>query len=181
MPGVEDTWYVPWKEGGNGGTVSQVTVLGDWDEESDPGGWWVVSQGYNGEGGKKEKKRKRKKEGGTFRVPGGFLFRTREEAEAHLRKALRRGTTGTTGMTRGMKVATKGRGVTRGVRRKGTRGVRRGLPGARMRPGNPAPRRRGNLRVATREWGPGGAGGLIGLTGLIGPTHHQVTRRQPAK
>ena len=44
-----------------------------------------------------------------------------------------------------------------------------------MSPGNPPPRRRANLRVATREWGPGGAGGLIGLT------HHQVTRRQPAK
>ena len=38
--------------------------------------------------------------------------------------------------------------------------------------GNPTPRRRGNLRVATRELG---AGGLIGLT------HHRVTRRRPAK
>ena len=50
-----------------------------------------------------------------------------------------------------------------------------------MSPGNPPPRRRGNVRVATREWGPGGAGWLIGLTGLIGLTHHQVTRRRPAK
>ena len=50
-----------------------------------------------------------------------------------------------------------------------------------MSPGNPPPRRRGNLRVATREWGPGGAGGLIGLTRLIGLTHHHVTRRRPAK
>ena len=47
-----------------------------------------------------------------------------------------------------------------------------------MSPGNPPARRRGNLRVATRKWGPWGAGGLIGLTGL---THHQVTRRRPAK
>ena len=47
-----------------------------------------------------------------------------------------------------------------------------------MSPGNPPPRKRGNLRFATREWGPGGAGGL---TGLIGLTHHQVTRRRPAK
>ena len=47
--------------------------------------------------------------------------------------------------------------------------------------GNPPPRRRGNLRVATREWGPGGAGGLIGLNGLIGLTHHQGTRHRPAK
>ena len=58
-----------------------MTVLGDWDEELDPGEWWVVSQGSNGEGGKKGKKRKREKEGGTFRVPGELLFRTREEAE----------------------------------------------------------------------------------------------------
>ena len=36
LPGVGDTRYVPWAEGGNGGTVSQVTVLGDWDEELDP-------------------------------------------------------------------------------------------------------------------------------------------------
>ena len=71
-----DTQYVPWKDGGNGGTVSQVTVLGDWDEELELGEWWVVSQGSNGEGGKKGKKRKREKEGGTFRVPGELLFRT---------------------------------------------------------------------------------------------------------
>ena len=93
MPGVGDTRYVPWAEGGNGGTVSQVTVLGDWDEELDPGEWWVVSRGCNGEGeggkeGKKGKKRKREQEGGTFRVPGELLFRIREEAEAHLREAL---------------------------------------------------------------------------------------------
>ena len=61
-------------------------------------------------------------------------------------------------------------GATRGP------GVRRGVPG--MSPGNHSPCRRGNLRVAIREWGPWGAGGLIGLTGL---THHQVTRRRPAK
>ena len=45
--------------------------------------------GSNDEGGKKGKKRKREKEGGTFRVPGELLFRTREEAEAHLWEALR--------------------------------------------------------------------------------------------
>ena len=43
VPRVGDTEYVPWKEGGNGGPVSQVTVLGDGDEELDPGEWWVVS------------------------------------------------------------------------------------------------------------------------------------------
>ena len=50
---VGDTLYVPWKEGGNGGTISQVTALGHWNEELDPVDWWVVSQGSNGEGGKK--------------------------------------------------------------------------------------------------------------------------------
>ena len=54
------------------------------------------------------------------------------------------------------------------------------MPGARTSPGNPQPRRRGNLRVVTREWGPGGEGVLIGLTGLIGLTNHQVTLRWPA-
>ena len=93
MPGVGDTRYVPWAEGGNGGTVRLVTVLEDWDEELDLWEWWVVSQGSNGEGeegkkGKKGKKRKRQKEGGTFRVPGELLFLTREEAEAHLWEAL---------------------------------------------------------------------------------------------
>ena len=38
VTGVGDTRHVPWEEGGNGETVSQVTVLGDWDEELDPGG-----------------------------------------------------------------------------------------------------------------------------------------------
>ena len=110
-------------------------------------------------------------------VPRELLFRTREEAEAHLREALGAGDDrddGDDGDDVGDEGGDKGgglkRGVTRGVRRKGTRGVgvRRGVPGARMSPGNPPPRRRGNLRVATREWGPGGAGGLIGLIGLIG-------------
>ena len=50
-----------------------------------------------------------------------------------------------------------------------------------MTSGKRSARRRGNLRVATREWRPWGAGGLIGLTGLIGLPHHQVTRRRPAK
>ena len=50
-----------------------------------------------------------------------------------------------------------------------------------MIPDNPPPCRRNNLRVATRQWGPGGAGGLIGLTGVIGLTHHPVTRRRATK
>ena len=28
-----------------------MTLVGDWDEELDPGEWWVVSQAYNEEGG----------------------------------------------------------------------------------------------------------------------------------
>ena len=54
-----DTGYVPWAEGGIGGTIIQVTVLGDGDEE-------LKSQGSAGEGGEKVKKRKREKEVGTF-------------------------------------------------------------------------------------------------------------------
>ena len=95
-----DTRYVPWAEWGNRGTASQVTVFGGWDEELDPRDWWVVSQGSNGEGGekgKKGKKRKREKEGGTFRVLGELLFRNREEAEAHLREALKEGDDGDNG------------------------------------------------------------------------------------
>ena len=49
MPGVGDTRYVSWSEWGNGATLSQVTVLGDWDDELDPGAWWVVSQGSTGD------------------------------------------------------------------------------------------------------------------------------------
>ena len=51
VPGVGDTRYVPWAEGGKGGTVGQVAVLGDWDDELDRGDYWVISQGSNGEGG----------------------------------------------------------------------------------------------------------------------------------
>ena len=104
-----DAPCVPWEEGGNGGTVSQVTVLGVWDEELGPGEWWLVSQGSDGEGGKKGnkgKERKQEQEGGTFRVSRELLFLSREEA----------GTTGMTGMTRGTRVVTRGRGVTRRVR-----------------------------------------------------------------
>ena len=50
-----------------------------------------------------------------------------------------------------------------------------------MRPGNPPPRMRGDLRVPTLGRVPRGATGLISLTGLIWLTHHQVTRRRPAK
>ena len=96
-PLLERARYVPWAEGGKGGTVNQVTVLADWDEELDPGECWVVSQGPNGEGGKKGKKRKRESERGTCWVPGKLLFRTREKAEAHLRKALWEGVNGDDG------------------------------------------------------------------------------------
>ena len=124
--GVGDTRYVPWAEGGNGGTVSQVTVLGDWDEELDPGEWWVVSQGSNweGEGGKGEKgkKRKREKEGGAFQVPGELLFRTREEAEAHLREALGAGDDGDDGDDEGDGGGDKGEGGNKGGEAGGDKG-----------------------------------------------------------
>ena len=57
----------------------------------------MVLQGSNGEGGQKEKKRKQEKEGGTFWVPWELLFRTREEAEAHIRAALWEGDDGDDG------------------------------------------------------------------------------------
>ena len=176
-----------------------MTVLGDWHEEFDAGEWWVVSQGSNGEGeGGSRGRRGRRGSGRKRRAPSGWPGSSSSSPGRRRRptsgRPWRPGTTGTTGMpgmTRGTRLVTRGRGVTRGVRwgvtrgvrRKGTWwvGVRRGVPGARMSPGNPPPRRRGNLRVATREWGPGGAGGRIGLTELIGLTHHQVTRRRPAK
>ena len=173
VPGVGDTRHVPWEEGGSGGTVSQVTVFGDWDEELDLGEWWVVSQGSNGEGGKKGKKgkkRKREQDGGTFRVAEELLFRTREEAEACLREALGEGDDGGDRDDgddegdegdKGEKVGVPGKGGEvggdAGVRRNGTQGVTMVEQGCS--PGNPPPRRRGNLRFATREWGPGGAGG----------------------
>ena len=56
------------------------------------GGW--CRRWSSGEGGKTGRKRKREKDGGTFRVPGELLFLTREEAEAHLREALREGDDG---------------------------------------------------------------------------------------
>ena len=48
---------------------------------------------HRGAGGrrKKGKKRKQETEGGTLRVPGELLFRILEEAEAHLREALKEG------------------------------------------------------------------------------------------
>ena len=117
MTSVGDTRYVPCAEGGNGGTFSQVTVLGDWDEELDPGDRWVVSQGSTGEGGgkgKKGKKRKREKEGGPLRVPWELLFRTPEEADALLRAALEEWDDADAGMTRGTRVTTRGRGCDKG-------------------------------------------------------------------
>ena len=190
-----DRLNVPWEEGGNGGTISQVTVLGDWDEEADPGQWWVVSQGSNGEGGKKEKKgkkRKQEQEGGTFRVAGGLLIRTREEAEAHLREALGEeddGGDGDDGDDEGDKGGDKGGGKGgevgghKGGEKEGDTGGEKGGAGSKdeHRQPPPPPRRRGNLRVANREWGPRGVRGLIRLTGLIGLTDQQVTRRRPTK
>ena len=124
--------------------------------------------GEGGKKGKKGKKRKREIEGGTFRVPGELLCCTREEAEANLREALEEGDNGDNRDDEGGGGDDKGEGgdmggerwVRGGVRRKGERkGVRRGVLGARMRHGNPPPRRRGSMRVATRERGAGGRGG----------------------
>ena len=65
---------------------------GGWCRRGPPG-----RGGERGKKGKKGKKRKREKEGGTFRVPGELLFRTREEADAHLRAAFEEGDDGDDG------------------------------------------------------------------------------------
>ena len=150
-----------------------MTVLDDWDKELDPVAWCVVSLGSNGEGGKKGKKgkkRKREQEGGTFRVAGGLLFLTREEAEAHLREALGAGDDGDSrndGDDEGNESGDKGEGGDKGGEvggdeggeKEADMGFEKGVSRAQMSPGKPPPRRRGNLRVATREWGPGGGRG----------------------
>ena len=172
MAGLGDTRYVPWAEGGNGGGRQPSDGVGGLGRgvgfEGLVGG--VAGPPGRGEKGKQGKKRKREKEGGTFRVQGELLFRTLEEADAHLRAALEERDDGhdrDDGDDEAAEVGDKGEGGDKGgevggdkgVRRKGTPGERRGVPGARMRPGNPPPRRRGSLRVATRERGPGGQGG----------------------
>ena len=137
-----------------------MMVLADRDTDLGPDEWWVTSQGSNGERGKtgkgKKGKWKREKKGGTFPVPS-ILFATREEAEEYLQEVMEESEGDEEddeggGVTR---ATTRGTGVTRKVAR-GRRGVRRELPGAKMRPGNPPPRRRGDLCVATRERGGGG-------------------------
>ena len=91
----------------------------------------VAGVQWGGEGGEEEEEGEEEEageRGGHLQVLGELLFRTREEAEAHLREALGAGddgTTGMTGMTRGTRVVTSGRGVTRGVRWGLTRGLRR--------------------------------------------------------
>ena len=136
----------------------------------------MASQGCNGKGGKKEKrgqKRTTRKEGGSFRVRGELLFRTREEAEAHLWAALAeagddvdnghdeevgnddKGEQVDKGGDKGGQEWVR-RGVRRGLRRKGTRGPKRGVSGARMRPGNPPPCKSGYRVCRDSRKGAGG-------------------------
>ena len=135
-------------------------MLGDWN------GVAGVQWG-GGEKGGKGKKRKREKEGGIFRVPGELVFRPREEAEARLQEGVGdsnghdgnyegggsddKGEEGDKGVTSRAKTGVRW-GMTRGVGRKGTQVVRRGVPGARMRPDNPPPRMRG-LQLAKEGLG----------------------------
>ena len=137
-------------------------MLEDWNEELEPEEWWVVSQVSNGEAeggknGKEGKKRKREKEGGTFRVPGGLLFRTREEAEAHLREALGAGENGDDGDDRddeGEEGGDKGKGGEKGGEVGGDKGgEKEGDTGGEK---GGAGSRGVTLRVGTRKWGPGG-------------------------
>ena len=72
-------------------------MLGDWDEEVDPRGWWVASVGSTGEGGERLRRRGRRgrgERGGTVRVPGELLIRTHEEAGAHFWEPLKEGNDG---------------------------------------------------------------------------------------
>ena len=134
-----DTWYVPWAEGGNWGTGSQVTVFGDWDEKPDVGDWSVISRGSNGQGGekgKKRKKRKRMKEGGTFWVPGELLFRTREEAQAHLRAAYD-GDDRDDGDDEGDRGDDNGEGGDKGAGKEGDTGGEKGGVGSKDAPRQP--------------------------------------------
>ena len=153
------------------------------------GGWYCMGPMRGGRRGRRGRRGSGKKRGAPSACRGSFssaLGRRRRLTSGRPCTRGMMGTPGMTGMTRGTRVTTRGRGVTRGarwgvttgVRRKGTRGVRRWLPGARMRPGNPPSHRGGNPPVRTRERGAGGHRGLIGLIGL---THQQETGRRPAK
>ena len=160
----------PWRIGA-GTPMGMCRVWGTPGMSLDLGDWLVVSQGSNGEGGKKGKKRKREKDRGTFRVPGELLFRTREEAEARLREALREGDDGDggdDGDDEGDEGGDKGEGGEVG----GDKGGEKGGAGSKDAPRQPptTPPACRNLRK-----------GAWGARGLIGLTHHQVTRRRPAK
>ena len=77
----------------------------------------VQWEGGGGEEGEEGGEEEAEEGGGHLPGPGELLFRTREEAEAHLREALGAGDdgdVGVMGMTRGTRVVTRGRGVTRG-------------------------------------------------------------------
>ena len=155
---------------GRRGALGQVTVVGDGDEELDPGVGvgWGKSHGSNGEW-KKGKKRKREKEGGTFRVPGECLFLTREEAETHLREALREGDDGDDvddGYDRddeGDKGDDKGEGGDKGGEVLSESGGEKvgdtGVAGSKDEPQLSPTTQEGSLRVATRAWGLGGGRG----------------------
>ena len=89
------------------------------------GGWCCrgpPSRGGGGEKGKKGKKSKREKEGGTFRVPGELLFRTRGEAEARLREDLKEGDDRDDGDDEGDECDDKGEGGDKGGEEVGTKG-----------------------------------------------------------
>ena len=138
----------------------------------------MVSQGSRGGGAGEEEEEGEEEDarggGGTLRVPGDLLFLSPGEAKAYFRKALEesdeddgddegrggddKGKGGDTGDDkRGQEGGQEGSEKV-GVTRKRTWGLRREVPGARMRPGSPPPRKRGSLRVATRERGARGLG-----------------------
>ena len=100
------------------------------------GSRWVVSQG-RGRGGRRGRRGRRvsgRKRGGPSGCRGSCSSAPGTRRRPTSGRPWGRGTTGMTGMTRGTRVGTRGRGVTRGVRWGVTRGVRRkGTPGVAPR------------------------------------------------
>ena len=140
----------------------------------DSGDWWVLSQGSNGEGGekgKKGKKRKQEKEGGSFRVLGELLFRTREEAEARLRAALKEGDNKDDrddGDDHGDQGDDKGEGGDKGDEKEGDTGGEKRGAGSKDAPRGLPPRYSRSGRASWVSWGRWG--GVWGPWGGVSPS-----------
>ena len=139
------------------------------------GGVTGVHRGGGGEGEEWEEEEAGER-GGHLPRTGELLLCTRAEAEAHFREDSEGGDDGDDGDDSDDEVDQgddKGGGVTRGVRRRVTGGlrrkgkgwVRRGVPAAGMCPRNPTTRSKVSLRVAACERGRRRQGGQSGQPG----------------